>query len=712
MALDDHAAQAEALQKRIHELSLEAHSAGTEMKTISDRLLEWGKLAVAGSFIQIVKDMAGHVKTQREQAQKILEVSKAQRTLEQSRLANAEELLSTARLQHGLDPQMLRQHLDAVDAAKKRLSYSEENVAASEAGVAALGRTNLYVTAGIALLEMEYALWKSIMNTTHLYQRALMQTTTDFAARFAILTKVAAVQAELGAKAQDVADATEALVEYGHDLTPAFQQNLKLVVMMKEALNISARTGAELVTIFTRQLQVAAQGIADVMAEVAANTSLAAEKAAQFAIEIGRSLRLFGPGVATQAAGITRLVETLAGKVNEIGGNAHSIIEMHRRLMSTEGEGFFMRGAAGASLTGLRTAAGTEQAMRNLADYLQARIGQPGGTEAEQTRYMMLVGEFGKMLHMSSNEIIDFMQSMDLLRNTTSKAVTIQDAWRKQTTLLGESFGKIKQSFLGVLEQAALPLLQTMTPLVGELAAFASHLAGLPKVIAGVRIAVEYAAKSFASMVLGIYGPSTAAFSTIAKYIPGLKNLDVFEGLKNMLAEWKADWTQETQKQQQYVLLSATKKSDTDVAVDKFVDAAMAKTDADRVKLNQQFVDALKTAAASEGATQEQIGAKAIDAFKSRAFTEMLQRGHTVKTEADRSRDKYFEVTNEQLNFLRLQYEQMKKDAAVENQKQAVEAQKAQEEHDRYILSHLISPEQLTQAPAYMIQRNVPSFHQ
>jgi len=709
MALPDYSAQAEALQGHLHEVGTEAHRAGSEMKTMSDRLLEWGKLALAGQFLSIVKQMTGNVVTQRQQAQMLLENAKKQRGVEQERLGQHEEILEAMRMAGNLDPQMLRTQTAAVNAARQRVAYANQNVTALQGTVANLSRMNLLIGLGICLVEAEYALWKNILDATHRYNRALMQTTTDYAARFALLRKVVDVQGELGAKTEDMAEATEALVEYGHDLSPAFQQNLRIVVMMKEALAISARTGAEMVTIFSRQLQTSAQSIADVMAEVAANTSLAAEKAAQFAIEIGRSLRLFGPGVGTQATDITRMVETLAGKVNEMGGNARSIVEMHRRLVGVESESFFMRGIAGTSLSALRTGAGTEAALRNANSYLQARIGRPGGTEAEQTRYMLLVQAFSQTLNMSSTELIDFMQSMDLLRNTTSKAVSIEDAWRKQTTLLGDAFGKIKMSMFALVEQAMLPLLESLTPLIADFASLAQHFAHLPSVIKYTRLAIE---EIINLSVKHLLGPSTNFALSVAKYFPGLKNLDLLQELKAMISEWKADWTQDSQKQQEFVLLSAQTKSDTQVAADKFTEVALAKNEADRVRLSQQFVEALRKASESEGTTQEQVAAMAAEAFKSGAFTEMLQRGHTVKTEEEVARDKYLEATYKQIDFLRLQYEQMKKDAAVDSQKAAQEAQKAQEEHDRWLLSHVISPEQLTQAPAYMIQRNVPSFHQ
>ena len=523
---------------------------------------------------------------------------------------------------------------------------------------------------------------------------ALMQTSTDYATRFHLIQQVLGVQNQLGASTKSMAESAEALVDYGRHLGTSFQQDLKLVVMMKDGLGISARSGAELVTIFARQLHSSAQDVADVMANIAASTGLSAEKAARFAIEIGKSLRLLGPTAGREAPGITKVIATLAGRVREMGGNEQSIIEMHRHLTSMETSGLVLRSLGrGTSLTDLTTAAGSQAALQRIAADLRRTIGNPGKTAAEMQNYLIKTKQFGELIGMQAEDLVNFLDSMDHLNDTVKKTTTVQTAWQEQTGQLGQAFGQIKEAFGALATQALLPLLQEITPLVVETAAFVKHLASLQNVISGVQIAVETFARSMYDLLVSLLGTKTgvlgaAASQLLLKLNPMSASDETLKAIKDLVKDWSKGWAKnaEDQKQQNLQVIAAKPKTAEEVAGELLARVDLAKSDTEKAALQAQF-DKAFAAAKDKGATMESVSAAALGVFKSGAWAEMLQRGRTEKTPEEIKRDDLLAVALQQLELMAKQYNESRKGVTVAKEAATDMNTRHQESKDRMMLN-------------------------
>lgn len=361
------------------------------------------------------------------------------------------------------------------------------------------------------------ALWFNTLDQAHTYNRSLMQANTAIGSRFGLINKTLEVQIALGASTQTMAESAEALVQYGHDLTPAFQENLKIVTMMHNGLGIAAQTGAQLVTVFTRQLRQGAEQVGNAIAQVAQQTALSAQHAAEFAVEIGRALRLLGPGFRSEAVGVTKVITTLAGRVQELGGNAGAVVNMFRQMSGGSSQAFFLRGLAGVRSGQLGTERGAEAAMRGLAQRLSQILKAPEGTDM----YAAQLEAAAEMTGMATVDIVDFREAVKGLNAPLTEAKALQKAYNNQTALLGEAFDQIRESVAALLTRAVMPLFPAISAIARSLSAFVRTLASWEPLVYILTAALPVATV-YATIALARFGNELRKFAITSAFAQGM----------------------------------------------------------------------------------------------------------------------------------------------------------------------------------------------
>ena len=451
-----------------------AHTASEQMENLNKSVFSYGKAlltlgagaAAKQAFVWLVEQS---------KAQKDLIVSGRERLLQgKGALSSMQDELKHMTKAAGFNNNQRKQQREAIEQQKFFNKGLEEELTFREGVSAIVEKRPVLYKVEIGAVTLISALYAKMLESSHALNQALLKTNTSTEIRFALISKILTVQQELGASTETAAEATRALVEYGANLNAGFQGNLKAVIMMRDGLGIAASTGAELVTIFSRQLHVAAESVGDAIADVASQTGLAAERAAQFAIELARALRVLGPGFRSEAAGVTKVIAGLAGRVQELGGNAQTVVNVFKRMSGGTSEAFFMRGLAGTSVGQMGTGAGSEEAMKGLSKRISSILTAPEGTPM----YVAQLEAVAEMTGMAANEIVDFQEAIKDMNKPLSESQSLAKAYRDQTALVGASWKQMKDALLALTTEALLPLVKFIQPVVKGMADFVKWLSG------------------------------------------------------------------------------------------------------------------------------------------------------------------------------------------------------------------------------------------
>lgn len=483
--------QMKALQAALSGVNKTAHTTGEEMQSLGRSILSFGKLFSAEFLAHAAQQVFSWVKEQAVLQRRILKDKKEERDNHTVLLKQLQEELKALRAAPVLDRTRIELQKERIRDQKKELLALSQEIGWRQGIYDLVTKNKTQHAIAYGVLHTTLGVVSDTFKTAHLYNQALVQTNTALGARFGLVKATLAVQTELGASTQAMAESAEALVAYGHDLTPAYRENLKIVTMMRNGLGVAAHTSAELVTIFTRQLRQGAEQVGNVIAQVAAQTGLAAQKAAEFAIEIGRALRLLGPGFRSEAAGVTKVITTLAGRVQELGGNASAVVNMFRQMSGGNAQAFFLRGLAGGARPGqMGTERGVEQAMRGLEQRLGQMLTAPEGSEM----YVAQLEAASEMTGMATADIIDFREAVKALNVPLTEAKALQKAYREQTALLGESMSQVREAIHSLTISAALPLVQALTWLARGLSSAVRTLVAWKPLVPVLQIALPVAA--------------------------------------------------------------------------------------------------------------------------------------------------------------------------------------------------------------------------
>jgi hypothetical protein len=339
--------------------------------------------------------------------------------------------------------------------------------------------------------------------------RVLIESNASLGDRLALTRSILNVQRQLGSEMHGSVDAARDLVDYGYDLDAAFESTLKLVVQMKDGLGVSTKLGAELAVVYERQLRTSARDVADAMARVVNDTSVAADEAGRLAVNIGRAVAMMKPGANADLAAVNELVGRYEGALKSLGGQFGGFEELLSKL--TTSDGLMQAGILGVgSPEFLRSKDATKQVMDSFASYAKNFLGNTAGWE-RALRLQSLAEMFGT----TASQVNLMMQAVEQQNNQRQTSITIEQRYKDQVFATAEVVNRLKNSLVALAQQAVLPLIEVATAVLRPVAEFLTYLQKMPGTIyvAGAVLAVGAVAavSQIARVSVALYTMATAA---------------------------------------------------------------------------------------------------------------------------------------------------------------------------------------------------------
>lgn len=306
------------------------------------------------------------------------------------------------------------------------------------------------VTIGIAtaMVGLMGDLW---MKSRQLNQN-LIEANALWTNRVRLVYSTLLAQAQLGVSFGKATDAARALVSYGLDTEQTFKANLDTVIMLEQGLGISVHTAATLATVVERQVKGSFQGVADVLAQLVDDTTLAGEEAAKLANTIGVAVGRLKPGLG--AAGfpeVIKLVGRYESALKEVGGVPGAFQDLVTKM--TTSEGITGAGALGVNPDFLATSQGVQLVMDRFADYGKMIVGQAQGWD-RQMRLEALAAQFNT----SADAANQMLMAIERANKQVVGDISLQERWRRQIHATDEGWTRLTNSFIAIAQMGLYPL--------------------------------------------------------------------------------------------------------------------------------------------------------------------------------------------------------------------------------------------------------------
>jgi hypothetical protein len=321
--------------------------------------------------------------------------------------------------------------------------------------------------------------YRTILSYSVKINEAVQQANTNYTKRYAILEANLQVVRETGVAVNATAEASKALVDYRLEDSGHLRNNLGLMTKLNVALGVQYDTSAKLAAVYERQLGRSMNNVADTVARIAAETAIAAQKAAEYAFQVARALRILGPGgIRTESERVTEVVAQLAGRVQEMGGEADNVIQLFQRLTSGSAEGLWLRGRAGVNLGAMRTGEGATEALRGVVDSMRQYIN--ANRELQPELYAAQLHSVGEAFGFTSDQAFDLMEAVDALNKPLNTQQTLEKAFREQQQLTAQSVDQLMNALHALLAQAVTPLYRALRPVIDAITTAVRWLADSP----------------------------------------------------------------------------------------------------------------------------------------------------------------------------------------------------------------------------------------
>lgn len=371
-----------------------------------------------------------------------------------------------------------------IAASMVKTAYAQkkayELAVADQAQLLKLEMTRLTVKEGIEKISgkevgAEYLLIRGLIEAVRRsgeVNQALIQANSLSTARQTLTEDIYETQIATGASLQTMLGAAKALTTVWPKNRDDFKSTLEIVVQMEQGLGVSFEHSAELARTFQIGLKMPVREVADQIAIIANSTSLAADEATRFAIEIGKAIRLLGPGAAPGAREVTGYVTAMAARMKDVGGDASDIIKMFTEMQRGTAQGFMLRGLAGVTPAALGTQGGAQAAFQSIGRVINMMVSARPGTAA----FAAQVEAASQALNMSTDSVVMYRRMLEEAKKPLDEHAKLQQRWSEQVTNANMSLHRIRESFIALVQRALLPIMPRISEILGAIADFISWL--------------------------------------------------------------------------------------------------------------------------------------------------------------------------------------------------------------------------------------------
>jgi hypothetical protein len=339
--------------------------------------------------------------------------------------------------------------------------------------------------------------------------KILIESNSSLAGRLALTRSILSTQRMLGTDMRQSVEAARELVDYGYDLDSTFESTLKLVIQMKDGLGLSAKLGAELAVVYERQLRTNARDVADSMARLVNDTSVAADEAGRLAINIGRAVALLRPGVNADLSAVNELVGRYEGALKRLGGQFGGFESLLTKM--TTPEGMLQAGVLGVNNPEfIRSKEATKQVIDQFAAYAKSTLGNTSGWE-RAVRLQTLAEIFGT----TTQQVNLMIRAVDEANSQRQTSITVEQRYNDQVFASADVLNRLKNSLISLSQQAVLPLIEAVTsvlkPVADGLKAFQEWSGAVYVASAVLTGGAIFAVRQLYHVTTALYTMATAA---------------------------------------------------------------------------------------------------------------------------------------------------------------------------------------------------------
>jgi hypothetical protein len=344
-----------------------------------------------------------------------------------------------------------------LDNLRAQLNVTEKKVNLAKVLERTSGLSLALITLTTTALGSAYSAYQRITDT-------LIEGNSALAARFKLTASIMNVNRELGTSLELSVESARALVEYGYDLDTAFESSLKLVNQLHDGIGMSVKQSAELVAVYDRQLKAPVREVADAIARVVQDTGLAANEAGRLAVNLGRAMATLRPGLSKDFGAVNELVGRYEGALQELGGQFGAFGDLLSKMTSQEG--MMQAGILGVNNPAfLASKDATKQVIDSFAQYAKNFLGNADGWDRA-----LRLQALGEMFGTTAAQANLMVQAIDRQNSQVKSSIDLEERYREQLRTSGKALDRLKNSFVGLIQQGAIPLLQALAPMAGFVA--------------------------------------------------------------------------------------------------------------------------------------------------------------------------------------------------------------------------------------------------
>lgn len=328
----------------------------------------------------------------------------------------------------------------------------------------------------------------AVMGTLVVHSRTLNQNLIDanshWQTRYGLMQDTLMTQIQTGSSFSDSTEAAKALVFWGAENLSNFQDVVKTVQRLNDGIGMSVQLAAELAAVVERRIGGNFEKVADVMATLVNDTALTADEAGRLALNLARVMETVKPGVAaTMLPEVSKLVGGYESAIKRMGGQAGMMEQWLSKL--TTPEGLMGAGILGVSPEFIQSQAGVERVMQNFQGYAEGLLQNAEGWDRRWR-----LDALGQQMGLTADQAAMLLKVMQEQGKETAKDITLQERFKQQIASTGDSFLRLGNTLLGLVQGGLYPFTWALTAVVNAVNSLLQMLMDYKPIVYGVMTAV------------------------------------------------------------------------------------------------------------------------------------------------------------------------------------------------------------------------------
>jgi hypothetical protein len=229
---------------------------------------------------------------------------------------------------------------------------------------------------------------------------------------------------------------------------------------------------AQLGTVAETYAKVSFQDVADAVATVVDQTSLAAGEVKNLGMELMRAVGVLKPGGASDLPQVIKAMGAYEGALKEVSGRVGGFQKLVTQLSTPEG--LLASGVLGVRPEMMATQSGIEQIMERFDAFVKAQVGNSEGM-ARMWRLENVARSLN--IGLTREEISEMERAIEVRRQQGMQDISLEKRFSQEIQNLDQGFSRLFQSFQTLVQGGLYPVVWALSRAVNWLAIFAESIA-------------------------------------------------------------------------------------------------------------------------------------------------------------------------------------------------------------------------------------------